>query len=601
MLVNRFNTPVRDQYMSQYVPIPFEQLYAIGKEYANERKAAEKQLADHIKKVGEFQSLIGKDVDSYYDIAMTDTINQMADAASKNPSLMKDAAWRSQLNSAINSVDYAALSKLKKSAEQADEYDKLYKQLAAKGDLPPGWEPDYFTNYSTLENGIFNETPLQYQSVNELVMPYVDKIPDTFLGSRGGYNWTGVSEDTLVEQVDKNKSEILNTPIAQRHMQLMMNAGMSPEEAQDAFLTEAYTVAKRNAHKKPTADPYAMLQMQQKMRKSGKEQEPPILRRSTKMIQDELLKGRNILQYSGLADDSKMDDVFSRDLFNKTQNGKNQSEQISAGRTLTVWSAMRKALNPEMIRLGITDNTNPIKALVDNIKKDGKGTFTEEDGKVIPNTKSGYSKLVSQLYIDTVNNMMTNTGSYSAMDTERLGGKEGYVGNYELMSPKQFVLQNNDIREMLEKQGLSTGSVKMKSSLWGSSEIPIDVDEEIAKHPAHTKLVSVTGETINFKSDGTAETVWNAIVKYPIDELPDAPGSSWHLMSSELDTRLREMGYDVVEEEDGKKYVYGTTLIVEPLNEQTRNALDMQSESIYGTNKSEDSARWEADQNVPFQ
>lgn len=40
---------------------------------------------------------------------------------------MKSAAWRSGMAGALNSVDYASLSKLKKSAEQADLYDKLYK------------------------------------------------------------------------------------------------------------------------------------------------------------------------------------------------------------------------------------------------------------------------------------------------------------------------------------------------------------------------------------------------------------------------------------------------------------------------------------------
>ena len=36
MAINRFDKPVSNEYVSQYTPIPFEQLYAIG-EANNER------------------------------------------------------------------------------------------------------------------------------------------------------------------------------------------------------------------------------------------------------------------------------------------------------------------------------------------------------------------------------------------------------------------------------------------------------------------------------------------------------------------------------------------------------------------------------------
>ena len=50
-MVNRYDEPASYGYISQYVPIPFEKLYALGKDYADQRKQAEKELETNIKKI----------------------------------------------------------------------------------------------------------------------------------------------------------------------------------------------------------------------------------------------------------------------------------------------------------------------------------------------------------------------------------------------------------------------------------------------------------------------------------------------------------------------------------------------------------------------
>ena len=151
MAVNRYDEAAPVEYVSQYVPIPFSELFAMTKYYGDEIKAARKELNEYAKSVGEFQSLLTKDVDSYHRIALNDNIRRIMDEAVANPNVMKSAAWRSSMAGALNSVDYASLSKLKKSAEQADLYDKLYKALAAQGKMPPGWEKVWYYTYGTLE------------------------------------------------------------------------------------------------------------------------------------------------------------------------------------------------------------------------------------------------------------------------------------------------------------------------------------------------------------------------------------------------------------------------------------------------------------------
>ena len=259
-MVNRYDQASPYEYVSQYVPVPFQELVTLGKYYADERKAAEKELNDYAKSIGEFQSLLTKDVDSYYNIALNSNIRRMMDEAIANPNVMKSAAWRSGMASALNSVDYSSLSKLKKSAEQADLYDKLYKSLAAQGKMPPGWEKDWYSTYDTLEEKkIFDKTPLAYQSVDDLAWEYVKDLPDTFLGSRNGYNWFGVNEETALKQIGDNSHELLTHPVIQRHIQMLMSTGMDEQTAVNDVMNRAKLTALRKVHETPELDQYSFL------------------------------------------------------------------------------------------------------------------------------------------------------------------------------------------------------------------------------------------------------------------------------------------------------------------------------------------------------
>lgn len=232
----------------------------MAKYYGDEIKTARKELNEYAKSVGEFQSLLTKDVDSYHRIALNDNIRRVMDEAVTNPNVMKSSAWRSSMASALNSVNYADLSKLKKSAEQADLYDKLYKSLAAQGKMPPGWEKDWYSTYDTLsENKIFDKTPLAYQSVDDLAWEYVKDLPDTFLGSRNGYNWFGVNEETALKQIGYNIHELFAHPVIQRHVQMLMSTGMDEQTAINNVMNRAKLTALRKVHETPELDQYSFL------------------------------------------------------------------------------------------------------------------------------------------------------------------------------------------------------------------------------------------------------------------------------------------------------------------------------------------------------
>lgn len=289
-MVNRYDQASPYEYVSQYVPVPFQELVTLGKYYADERKAAEKELSNYIKKAGEFHSLITKDNESYQNIAFNEQLKNRINEAMINPSVMRSAAWRSGLLGDLNSIDYASLSKLKASAESAKLYDAAVRKLALEGKMPPGWEPDYFGTYSTIDSGkVFNETPLPYTTINDMVHKYVNDLKPEYINTRGRYDYFGVSEARAEAQVDINRSELLARPDVQRMIGMYQSAGMSKKEAENAFFIQAKNAAREKAYENRTPNQYALLDAQYKYQiakeaakakgKRGSEDNPHLTRR----------------------------------------------------------------------------------------------------------------------------------------------------------------------------------------------------------------------------------------------------------------------------------------------------------------------------------
>ena len=258
MAINRFFKPVD----YAYTPIPFQELVTLGKYYADERKQAEKDLANYIKNANEFTSLISKDVDTYNKTAFNPQIRQYIEQAASNPSVMKDMGWRSGLQAAVNSVDYGMLNKLKSSAESAKIYNAAVQKLAIEGKMPPGWEPNYFDTYSTADSGVFNAIPLAYETTGETIRPYMDNLKASYLYTQGGYDYFGVDPQTVARQIDAFKSDILSNQVNQRKMRQWMDAGATAEEAMNTMLRQAYTAGLEFTHKTREINPFAKINAQ---------------------------------------------------------------------------------------------------------------------------------------------------------------------------------------------------------------------------------------------------------------------------------------------------------------------------------------------------
>lgn len=263
MATNRFDKPIESEYISQYTPIPFEQLYAIGKANNERVDKAYQDLGNQFTKWSEFRSPSAVDTKRWYDLTVgagQDVVNKLA----ANPDLIKTAEGRSLIQSFINTRPYNELSQLQQSKEGLLQRQKVNQQLMLSGKYNPMWHDIDFTNYNTLDSGVFNDVaPLAYKSEVDLVKPYVDNLKPGFIRQEGAYDWRGVSSERTDQEIANNISAIYNTPEAQKHIQVLIQQGYTPEQANALFANRIYRAGREFAYEDRELNPLSKIYKEQ--------------------------------------------------------------------------------------------------------------------------------------------------------------------------------------------------------------------------------------------------------------------------------------------------------------------------------------------------
>lgn len=263
MAANMYDQAAQAQFINTYVPINFGELYRIGAAQKAAVDEAAQWFGTQLQKFGEFQSPSQIDTQRYYDLTIgrqdfQNAINQMV----SNPDALKDAAFRSQLQSMINSVDYGTLSNLRSSRDAMLKRQEVNQKLMLENRFNPLWHDVDFANYDTVNSKIFDDiTPLPYMSVRELVEPYVNNLKGEFLGAKNGFLWNGVTDEMTDAQLQKNLSSIQNTPQYQKYLETYQKMGLNPEQAQQQLLNEIYTAGREYTWNKADRDPMAIENM----------------------------------------------------------------------------------------------------------------------------------------------------------------------------------------------------------------------------------------------------------------------------------------------------------------------------------------------------
>lgn len=256
MQANRYDRAAEAPIMNTYVPINFGELYRIGQAQRQAVEQAANEFTNTVSKFGEFQSPSAVDTQRYYENSLG-KIRDLIDEAATNPDAMKDANFRARLNSRIANLDYATLSNLKQSREGMLARQKANQELMIKGMYNPLWHDVDFTNYNTVDSGIFNDVaPLAYKSEVDLVRPYVDNLKASFMGVKDGWIHQGVSTDRTDYEIQRNLSSIQNTPEYQKHLEVLQRQGIKDAEKQ--LNRTLITAGREFAYDQAERDPMAV-------------------------------------------------------------------------------------------------------------------------------------------------------------------------------------------------------------------------------------------------------------------------------------------------------------------------------------------------------
>lgn len=241
MAVNRYDQAAPYEYVSQYVPIPFQELFALGQYYGAEKKAAEEQLSSNIQKFGKFRSPSEIDTRRYYEESIG-KFASLIEQATANPDLMKSSAFRAQLQNGYNTVNYANLSMLEESAANQRAGLQMRAKMKAEGKFKDSWDLSDIANYDTLgSNQVFTDiTPVQYMNFNEMSNKYFDNLKpgtmDTIWKNGALYDVIGNSKEDLWQIYDTYKNDLISSPQGKMHIRDIMNDfGVSREDAEGIF------------------------------------------------------------------------------------------------------------------------------------------------------------------------------------------------------------------------------------------------------------------------------------------------------------------------------------------------------------------------------
>lgn len=271
MAVNYFDQPAEMPIMNTYVPIDFGNLYRIGVTQKEAVQQAQEDLSNYLQTYSDFTSPSQVDTDNWYRLTLNrPEVQSLLDRAAADPDQMKDPGFLSEVQSVINSTNYAALGRLRSSRDnllmRIENVNKLMQQDRYN---PMIHDLDY-SNYDTLGSGkIFEDiSPLPYTSVVDMVKPYVDNLKPEFIGTSGGWIQRGVTEDRTDAQVRANWSNITSTPAYQQNLEItkMMYPGISDQDATDLLNAQIFTAGREFAVVDQERDPWWMqsqrLQMQ---------------------------------------------------------------------------------------------------------------------------------------------------------------------------------------------------------------------------------------------------------------------------------------------------------------------------------------------------
>lgn len=259
MAVNRYDRPAEAPILNTYVPINFGELYRIGSAQKEAVDRAANEISGAIQTFGQFQSPSAIDTQRYYEQSIGQ-LSDLVEQAATNPDAMKDANFRSRLQSRINNLDYTTLSNLRQSSQNLQARQQSIAKMQAAGRYNPNWDEIDISNWDTATAGIMNElAPVEYLNANELSNKYFDNLrpgslPDVWKNGIK-YNAIGNTYEDLLAVAKAHQNDLINTPQGQQYYkQFLKQYEGNEEKAREAF-TDMVAQSQIDRTLRPTLTP----------------------------------------------------------------------------------------------------------------------------------------------------------------------------------------------------------------------------------------------------------------------------------------------------------------------------------------------------------
>lgn len=507
-MVNRYDNPAQAQFIDTYAPLPFQQLYALGKDANARVDKAISDLSGALDKWSDFRSPSLKDMRTWYNETLGKA-KPIIDKLSQNIDLLKTPEGRAQINSIVNNVDRFTLARLLQSKKGMEMRIKFNQLLAAAGRFNEIWHNVDFANYDSMKSGIFNDVaPLPYKDIRELADPYYAKLQKGYLYTKGNYDYFGNTLSDLENVADAHLNDIVNTPEAQKHMEIYKRNTKASDAEAIQWLRNSIVESNIDRTIRPTREvnPFSLLSARAAATKKASGEDTIPVQFSTKLASTLLSKSNDVKLEDGTV--LKYDSQFEKaqkmfapgSKWQKTyidrvaENGQQLPlNRNNAAKAMLEELSMDIGSQADFINDAELDKSSVVKGINGSPIYSGNNIFgmmTQEqyvNAKMgVPVNSANWSPARARFEQDLINNNIPNIGinpTSRVLLENGLPGNESYTQEYKAYIPVDYFLNNKDIY----KDYFDTG-------FFGD-----DTSEEIIKNEDFQKFVnSLNGKIPNY-------------------------------------------------------------------------------------------------------
>jgi hypothetical protein len=257
MSANRYSqaSPAKDNYFNTFVPLPLDQLTALG---MSRQQDLEKNQALLDKAYNDAVD-IKYNKQSPYDEANYRGIRKaFTDLAMKygNTDLTQPTQRAGMLRELRGAVDPTLVKRMEQNAINAEQYKAMEMKLKSEGRWNEYLNDNPFYKHDSAQ-GVLNDVPQAYMGRKSTFGDYLDNLPVDFKGVDKGFMVHGVRNDDVNRIMNERASEIANTSGGQNEIKIYRR--QHPDISKDMSNEQIINLIGRDYAQKEIHDVYSPL------------------------------------------------------------------------------------------------------------------------------------------------------------------------------------------------------------------------------------------------------------------------------------------------------------------------------------------------------